>query len=190
VSASREAVLANQLRFIDGATAAEAALVVELSRPWWDEMRDSRGRWTAGGQGGVASIAPPKLNNLPAGAFHEAGTAHHQEIIKHVTAAATAQARAHTTAEIAKLRAEHEASMAKMMADVRKANQHAAKMAEDEKKAKRRRALALHTGTVVAGGVLAYFENKLGTPDIVTIASAIGPTIAHDLVDWSKRLSP
>jgi hypothetical protein len=190
MSAAGKAALATRLRD-DGATALEAGLIIDLAfNP--HQARDSHGKWTRTG-------ASPDLEKLAAhfpGMTHAAGAPQHEEIIQHAVAVATAQARAHTERQIAAQRAEHHADMAKMLRHVREANKRilanevADKTREQAaKNVKRRRALIAHAGTVVAGGLLAYLEAKLGAPDIAVIASSMGPTIAHDLVDFSKRFS-
>jgi hypothetical protein len=187
-----QALLASRLRRFDGATAEETAIVLTMavdlaSDAWRNQPRDSRGRWTGSG---ISSRAMRTLREEFPGIQHGSSPPEHEHIIQHAKALASAEARAHTAREIARVEAQRKAEMAKLIRQVRAANAYAAKTTEQEKTHKRRRALALHASTVVAGGLLAYAETKLGAGEITLIASAMGPTLAHDLVDWARRLAP
>lgn len=82
-----------------------------------------------------------------------------------------------------------------MQAGVAKAQENTKKAlnvlnAQGEAKAKHDAALKLATegGIAIAGGVLAYIESKLGVPDLVAIASSVGPVLLQVIIEFFKKL--
>lgn len=48
--------------------------------------------------------------------------------------------------------------------------------------------LATEGSVAIGGGILAYIEAKLGVPDLVAIASSVGPLLVQIIIEWYKRL--
>jgi len=182
MSAQQKAALAELLRSEDGATAIEMAMVIDLAfNP--SQPRGPDGKWIRG-----AGAAKSLVSEFP-GIEHSAGFGHHSDVAMMIHAAATAEARANTAREIQKVKLEHQKDFGKLIEQVRRANIEGKKRDEAQHSKKRALALALHTATVLAGGLIAYVEFKLGASDVTMIASSMGPTMAHDLVDWARRLA-
>jgi hypothetical protein len=166
------------------ASALERAIVlaaveeVELaSDVWRRELRGKDGRWMGSG-------ASPRAR-IRTGSYVGQGRAISNRVRQNRQAAAeeTVHSAAALVAEdIAKQHAQKVMDAA--TAKIDDLNQSM----EKEEGHKARVKLAVHIGVVAAGAALAAIEAKLGTNDIVSALSGMGPLAVQELVDWKKQL--
>jgi hypothetical protein len=193
---TEQAALASDLRLLDGATVEEASIVLSMvmdMAAWEHEFRDSHGRWTgSGGAHPLSALAraggmkSPSISGGTAGHPHDV---QHMQIQHIAKATASAEARAFTARESARLRAEHEADFKKLMAQVRSANTHMADLEAQAGSEKRKKVLAFHVAIILAGGILGLIGAMTGVAVPLAIGLAVAPAVASEIVDFWKRLS-
>lgn len=207
--------LAEQSRYydllrIDGATPSEAAIVMAVAadidrildfadidptsvpdndlnageaawaNAWQHETRGYHGRFAGGGRGPVGSAGmayAARQQSMLQDQAHRAAAA----------SAARAQEGFRATArqEVVKAQPLH---VTQIIGQVKEMNEQAAKVVDYQEGQRRARVLAIHTGLIVAGGVIAAVEYKLGVPAIWSIVSAVAPQVIQELIDWWKQL--
>lgn len=169
--------LAAELRH-DGASAFEAVAVVQTVlelAAWERELRDAHGRFTKS----ASSVTRDVVSH----------DAEHEQIHLRATAVAQAEARAEAARAVNVMALQHKSDMAKLMSDIRSANQRFTEEKEKGEDKRRITTLAVHVGLLVAGALLALIEHFAGAPDLVQLASALAPQVLQELVDWRKKLS-
>ncbi len=209
---SEQALLANRLRLLDGATAQEAAIVlatVSEMAAWEHELRGPRGEWVTG----TAFDAPGMVSarGIAHASFAKGMTTRYQgvtirtnpvvsrdELMKMAQAVHAQNTAAMNAAmqDVQDRLARQVSEMAReALAAQQKLQQHQseherADTAQEKAEArKRRHVLAWHAGALTAGTILSVAEAKLGVPDVAVMASALGPAIGQEIIDFWKRLS-
>jgi hypothetical protein len=181
----------------DGATPDEAIIILlttaEVSRIWdlsakayLHEPRGAHGKWSKEGLAHAAASGRPVAHvSAPRPAAAPAATAKDLEAMHQKSVAAAA-------AMLAAEKKRHDKdvqNVASTVAKVRAAHDQYVAAQAKEGTEKRRKVLAWHAGALVAGSVLAAVEAKTGVPDLAVIASALGPTLGSEIIDFWKKLS-
>jgi hypothetical protein len=164
------------------------------------ELRGKGGRWTRGGAPSMPA-ATAKLTRRKQQAGARAVTvpakaaaidpAIEQRLAQHkadVLAKAAEMDKSLVSTHAVKERATAHGEVTDMMSKVRQAN---ADLEAAAKKAEHKKALqkaAVEGGALVAGGLIAAIEQKLGLPDLVLLASGMGPTMVQIITEWAKKL--
>lgn len=91
-------------------------------------------------------------------------------------------------AVLATERSEHLKDVAQLTSDMRAATAKMTEMQEKGETKKARIKFALHVGVILAGGILAAIEAKLGAPGLVSIASLLGLPVIQELGDLVGKL--
>jgi hypothetical protein len=100
-------------------------------------------------------------------------------------------ARAEAAVAAAMIDSKHDKQLNKMLAKVTAANEGLTGHIEDVEKEEAkdaRKKLAVEGSVALGGAVLAAIEAKMGVPDLVAIATALGPMAVQLLVEFKNRL--
>lgn len=166
---------------------AEVDAIIELAA-WQHELR-SHGKFASSGGGSRPS--PAAKAALRSGRAHttmesesrlEARTAEVMQAHTELKQLMAQAQKAHDDlkAEHAKLQSTttgHIAEVKKQAAEAEKTEGHTMRVK-----------LVSHLGIAAAGAVIAGIEAKLGTPDLVMMASSMAPIAAQEITDFVKRL--
>lgn len=201
--------LASQLR-ADGATALEAAQVIELARQaarwgprtieligmrvhseshasaWRSELRGPHGEWVSSG----ATLSSSTTIERDRGAAEQEDAFRRIAREEAIKAAAIQAGKVRSVVEQDQGRQirEQEAQIRQLQKQVRTANQHVAKLAEQtEGKKAKTKSLAV-ISSLVGGAVIGGVEAAVGAPGLATVLSSIAPGVIESLFEWKKRL--
>jgi vacuolar-type H+-ATPase subunit I/STV1 len=113
----------------------------------------------------------------------------HQELRHgHILARAKAESAQAQIEDLKKQQAETQKQIHQLMGAVRRANQKIAELSDKKEHQLSKKRLAVHAGTLLAGGALTAATGGMAAPAFIAAAVATGPALIQELVDFFKRL--